>query len=230
MRRARRAAVWLGRGVGLLLAALAAYLVAAALGGLIPGRVAAVDAAAQPGETVEIALLYGPIHVDFVLPATAQTRAALGFAAEAGVPLDHPEVRHLLVGWGAREFYTTAGTFADITFGVTLRAVTGDASVLRVDAIGAFPPRFDPPRLRLTEAQYSALLAAIADTATGPPIAGAGFTGSDGFVAAAERFHIFRTCNTWVSRMLRAAGVPTGVWTPTPYAVRLGLMRAGRAG
>ena len=230
MRLARRALVWLGRGFGLLLGALAAYLVAAALGGLIPGPVAAVEEVGADSGSVEIGLLYGPIHVDFVLPATDETRAELGFAADAGVPLDHPGVRHLLVGWGAREFYTTAGTFADITAGATLRAVTGDASVLRVDAIGALPPGFELPRLRLTGAQYSALLAAIADTATGPAIAGAGFTGSDGFVEAAERFHLLRTCNTWVSRMLRAAGVPAGIWTPTPYAVRLGLRRAERAG
>jgi uncharacterized protein (TIGR02117 family) len=205
---------------------LGAFLLAAAIGGLIPGRAADLP----PGDTVEIALLYGPIHVDFLLPATPETRAALGFAAEADVPVDHPDVRHFMVGWGAREFYTTAGTYADITLGATLRAITGDAAVLRVEVIGDFPQGFDPPRLRLSQAQYAALLDAIAATASGPAIPNAGFTLTDGFVEAAGRFHAFRTCNTWVSDMLLAAGVPAGVWTPTPYAVRLGLWRAGAAG
>ncbi len=30
-----------------------------------------------------------------------------------------------------------------------------------------------------------------------------------------------------VGRILREAGVPVGVWTPTPYALRLSLWRAG---
>lgn len=214
-----------GAGIGLALG-LGGFLAAATLGGLIPGR----SADLPPGEAVEIALLYGPIHVDFLLPADDRTRAALGFAAGAGVPLGHPDVRHVLVGWGARDFYTTAGTFADITARATLRAVTGDASVLRVDVIGDFPPGFDPPRLRLSQDQYAALLEAIAATATGPAIPGAGHTGTDGFLEAEGRFHILNTCNTWVSRMLRAAGVPAGIWTPTPHAVRLGLWRAGLAG
>ncbi len=219
---ARRLTLWTGWVFAALLGTVAAFLVAAALGGLIPGRAADLP----QGDTVEIALLYGPIHVDFILPATPETRAALGFAAGAGVPLAHPDVRHLIVGWGARDFYTTAGTFADITFGPTWRAVTGDASVLRIDVIGAFPAGFEPPRIRLSQAQYAALLDAITATVTGPPILGAGFTGTDGFFEAEGRFHILRTCNTWVSDMLRQAGVAAGLWTPTPYSVRLALWRA----
>lgn len=210
-------------GLGL---SILAFLAAAAVGGLLPGRAADLP----PGETVEIALLYGPIHVDFLLPATDETRAALDFAATAGVPVAHPDVRHVIVGWGARDFYTTAGTFADITAAATLRAITGDNSVLRIDVIGDFPQGFDPPRLHLSQAQYAALLDAITATAAGPAILGAGHTGTDGFFEAAGRFHLFRTCNTWVSRMLREAGIPAGIWTPTPYAVRLGLWRAGLSG
>jgi len=223
MRFARVPARWLARALAALAAALAFYLVAAAFGALIPGRAADLT----PGDAVEIGLLFGPIHVDFLLPATPETREALRFAAGAGVPVGSPEVAHVVVGWGARDFYTTAGSFADITPGPTWRAVTGDASVVRVDVTGPLPPSFEMPRLRLSQAQYAALLAAIADTATGAPIVGAGFTGTDGFVAAEGRFHILRTCNTWVSDMLRQAGVRAGIWTPTPYSVRLALWRAG---
>jgi len=209
-------------GVGCV-AALGLYLGAAAIGGLIPGS--AADLA--DGDEVEIGLLFGPIHVDFLLPADARTRAALGDAALAGVPIHDPRVQTLIVGWGARDFYTTAGTYADITLGATWRAVAGDASVLRVDVTGALPPGFETPTLRLSDAQYAALLAAIAARSTGVPIPDAGHTGTDGFLEATGRFHIFRTCNTWVSRMLREAGVEAGIWTPTPYSVRLGLWRMG---
>jgi hypothetical protein len=79
----------------------------------------------------------------------------------------------------------------------------------------------------MSQAQYAALLQAITETGLGPAIPGAGLTGSDGFLEAGGRFHALRTCNTWTGRMLRAAGVEVGAWTPTPYALRLSLWRAG---
>ncbi|MEJ6388138.1 DUF2459 domain-containing protein [Gymnodinialimonas ulvae] len=213
-----------GRLVGAALGVLAAYLVAAALGGLVPGPVGEMP---EAPEEVEIGLLFGPIHVDFLLPASAETRAALAPVAAAGVPLDDPGVAHLIVGWGAQDFYTTAGTYADITLSAAARAVAGDASVLRVDVLGPIAPGAAYPRLRLSAVQYQALLAEIAATIDGPPLPGVGFTATDGFVVAAGRFHVFRTCNTWVGRSLRAAGVDIGAWTPTPYSLRLSLWRAG---
>jgi uncharacterized protein (TIGR02117 family) len=199
------------------------YLALAGLGGLVPGR--AAEIVATGGPPVEIGLIAGPIHYDLLLPATPGTRAALGFAAVADVPIDAAGVAHILIGWGARDFYTTAGSFAQMRPGPIWRAVSGDASVLRIDVVGPIGPAADYPRLTLDPAQYDALLQAIAATATERAIPGAGHTPTDGFVEARGRFHIFRTCNTWISDVLRAAGVPMGLWTPTPYAVRLSLAR-----
>ncbi len=213
----------LGRLVGAASLVLVLYLGAAAFGGLIQGRTADV----APGQDVEIGLLFGSIHVDFLLPATQDTRDMLAPLEEAGVPVHDLGVAHFVVGWGARDFYTTAGTYADITLPAVARAVSGDVSVLRVDVVGPISPQADYPRLRLSAQQYRVLLDEIAATATGPAIPGAGFTPTDGFVEAEGRFHILRTCNTWVGRILRASGVPMGVWTPTPYSLRLSLWRAG---
>ncbi|WP_168193094.1 TIGR02117 family protein [Rhodophyticola sp. CCM32] len=215
--------MWRGLRQGLvaLCGVLGAYLVAAAVGGLVPGQV--VDIPATGRAQVEIGLISGPIHYDFILPATAETRRSLASAEAVGVPVQNPLVESFLVGWGARKFYTTAGTYADITGGAVMRAVTGDRSVLRVEVLGALPSGLEYDRLQLSQAQYSALLSAITDSTTGIPILDAGFTETDGFLEAEGRFHIFRTCNTWITDMLRAAGMPAGIWTPTPYSVRLSL-------
>ena len=62
----------------------------------------------------------------------------------------------------------------------------------------------------------------LADAESGPiPGPAAGFTDTDRFFEARGRFRIFRTCNTWISRILRAAGLRFGIWTPTRYAVTL---------
>lgn len=221
----RRAGRILGRFFGAALSVVALYLTAAALGGLIPGRTADLPA----GDDVRIGLLYGPIHVDFLLPATPETRAALAFAAAGGVEVADAGIGYFIVGWDARDFYTTTPQWADMTARATLRAMVGDASVLRVDSV---PPgiAFDRvPQIGLSGAQYAALLAAIAETVGAEPVGvtAEGHRASAGFVEARGRFHILRTCNTWVSRVLGAAGIPMGAWTPTPFAVRLSLWRAG---
>jgi hypothetical protein len=41
------------------------------------------------------------------------------------------------------------------------------------------------------------------------------------FYEANSHFSIFRTCNVWIAEVLRGAGVPMGIWTPTPYSVSL---------
>lgn len=215
----------LGRLLGAAFLVAVVYLGAAAVGGLVPGRTGDSPA----GRDVQIGLLYGPIHVDFLLPATPETRAALAFAQEGGVRVLGSDVGYFIVGWGARDFYTTTPEWADMTVRATLRAITGDASVMRVDTVAPDIAFDRVPQINLSSAQYTALLSEI--TASVPPNAHGvevqGHRPTSGFVEARGRFHILRTCNTWVGRVLRASGVPVGVWTPTPYAVRLSLWRAG---
>ncbi|UWQ18470.1 DUF2459 domain-containing protein [Jannaschia sp. M317] len=173
-----------------------------------------------PGDDVAIRLIGTAIHYDILLPATPEARAKLAFAGMAGVPIDAPGAEWILVGWGARDFYTATGTYADMRPGPVWRAVTGDHSVLRVEVLGALDTA-DLPEVRLSAAQFTRLLGAVAGTRSGPVVPGAGFTATDAFFEADGRFHLNRTCNVWVGEMLRAAGLRFGRWTPTPQAVRL---------
>ncbi|MEQ8896591.1 MAG: TIGR02117 family protein [Roseovarius sp.] len=216
------------RNALLALAALVvAYLLAAAAGALIAGPVR--DAPALPGPPVTIRLVSGPIHYDFLLPLTPETRATFAPLARHGLSVEAPGAEWLIIGWGAREFYTTTGSYADLSLTALWRSFTGDASILRADVIGPLRAGLDLPALTLTAGQYTQLLAAISDSFrrddTGALIALAapGFGPSDRFFDAHGRFDILRTCNTWIAAMLRAAGLRFGAWTPTPYAVTLSL-------
>ena len=204
----------------LLPAAALVWLAAATVGAVLPSGGGTGPAPGAPGVTVH---LWGTaIHYDLLLPATPETRAAFAFAAPAGVPVDDPGAAWILAGWGARDFYTATGTYADMRPGPVWRAATGDASVLRVDVVGAWTP--PGPAIRLSPDGYARLLAAVAATRAGDaPLPHAGFTATDAFFPAAGRFHLLDTCNAWVGRMLRAAGLRFGRWTPTPGAVRLSL-------
>lgn len=183
-----------------------------------PGR----DLSGPPAQT--IGLLQGPIHTDILFPLTPDTRARFAFAESAGVPVTHPEAEWLMFGWGSAAFYTTAGTYADITAGAVLTAASGDDAVIRLDVTGPLPPLDNLRFLTVSEAQYQALLnqtlaAFASQTALNHP----GFTALDAFYPARGRFHGLRTCNAWLGETLRASGIPFGLWTPANWSVTLAL-------
>ncbi|MGL4322251.1 MAG: DUF2459 domain-containing protein [Paracoccaceae bacterium] len=222
IRRSLRAAL---RAAALLAAVILGYLAAGAIGGLIGN-----GHTAREGE-YRIGLVVGPIHTDLLIPLTPAVKTRLAFAIPDGVPLDAPGAEWLLVGWGAREFYTTAGTFADVTMAATIRGIVGDQAVLRIDAIGRIEDFTDIPLIQTDAVQFAALLDVLAGSFTpGPdglpaPLDHPGFTASDVFYPATGHFNILNTCNVWVGDLLGAAGIAFGKWTPTPYAMKLSLWR-----
>lgn len=210
------------RLIALTLALPVLYLAASFLLPLVPGP--GPDLSGPPAHT--IGLLQGPIHTDILFPLTPETRARFAFAEAAGVPLNHPDARWLLLGWGSAAFYTTAGTYADITASAVLTAATGDDAVIRLDALGPLPPLPNLRFLQLSEAQFQALLTqTTAALSSQTRLDHPGLTGTDAFFPARGHFHLFRTCNVWLGETLRASGIPFGLWTPANWSVTLSLDR-----
>ena len=52
-------------------------------------------------------------------------------------------------------------------------------------------------------------LANSIQTTTNPRVMGASLYGEGSFYPARPSYHLFRTCNHWVSNLIRAAGVPS---------------------
>lgn len=210
----------LARALAVLVALPAFFLAASVLLPLLPGPGPDLSGPAAQ----RVGLLQGPIHTDILLPLTPDTRARFGFATAAGVPVDHPDAAWLMLGWGSHAFYTTAGTYADITAGAVLTAATGDSAVIRLEVTGPLPDLENLRYLDLSQAQHAALvdqtLAALASqTALDHP----GFTPTDAFFPARGSFHLLNTCNVWLGRTLRASGIPFGLWTPATWSVTLAL-------
>ena len=203
-----------------VLAIPALYLAASLILPLVPG----------PGPdlsgplTRQIGLLQGPIHTDILFPLTPEIRTRFAFAEAAGVPVNHPDAQWLVFGWGSAAFYTTAGTYADITARAVLTAATGDDAVIRLDVLGPLAPLENLRFLQLSEAQFQALLGLTsAALASETPLNHPGFTGTDAFFPAHGHFSALRTCNVWLGETFRAAGIPFGLWTPANWSVTLAL-------
>ncbi|MEH7828242.1 DUF2459 domain-containing protein [Gemmobacter denitrificans] len=208
--------------VALPLGLVILWIVAGVLGALIPGQVARHDGP----DLVQIGLIATPIHYDLLLPITPELQSRFGFAAADGVGITAPDAGWLLIGWGAHEFYTSAGGYSDVPLHAVWRGIVGDASVLRLEAWGQFAladlPEVQP--ITLTESGYAALLDRIEAEITPPRLLRApGLTEADAFYHARTGFSALRTCNVWMGETLREAGVPLGAWLPTPQALRLSL-------
>ncbi|GIL00323.1 MAG: hypothetical protein BroJett030_02220 [Alphaproteobacteria bacterium] len=214
-----------------LFAVVAVYLGATIVGAAVPADPPAPPRPAPPasgGQTETVYLLTTLLHADFALAVDGPTRARFAFLAEAGVPIDHPALKFLVFGWGSRAFYTQTPRLADIRPGPTLTAITGDESVLRVAPAGdvralpnavaiALPPGGLARLADFIEASFAR------DGGDGVRLVRPGFGLGDAFFAARGAFNILRPCNVWAAEGLRAAGLPTGLWTPTTQSLKLGL-------
>lgn len=215
-----------GAGAVLALAAVVGlYLLATLLGAVIPAR---GQAAPAPGEGTRIYLLTSLLHADFAIPVDDALRRRFAFLSAGGVPVDHPELRYLIFGWGARDFYLKTKTLADIRPAPALKGIFGDHSVMHVLAARDIRKDGDAVALDLPPGGLERLLAFIErgfarSGGAAVPIEGAGYGMSDVFFEGQGGFHIFRPCNIWVAQGLREAGVSTGAWTPTTFALELGL-------
>ncbi len=214
MRRLWRAARGVGAGLGL--AGLALWL------SLAPG-----DPALYParGDGVPVVVLDHGWHSGIALGQPALRAAA------ARISRDRPDLAERLrwlttrfagaewleIGWGDAAFYRVTPAIGDIDPWLALRAVLWPTpSVIQVvPGAGPVPaafPRSGLVELDLSGAGFDRLAAALAGTVppSGPrPPQGPSLYGGGAFYAATPSYHLFRTCNQWVSALLRAAGVPS---------------------
>lgn len=202
---------------------VAAVLLAAALGTLVPRP---LWPAAAEGEGVRhILVLKNPIHTDIAVPLDDGVRRRFAFLADAGLPIEAPEARYVVFGWGGRTFYLETPTWSQLKAMPVLKALTLDASVMHVDVAGAIhEPHPDVAGFDIDDRHFSALLDYIAASfqqgSNGPvAIEDAGYSTYDRFYEANGHFNALIGCNTWTAAGLRVAGLRTGWWNPLPASL-----------
>lgn len=179
--------------------------------------------------TRQILLLSNPIHTDIAIPVDDDVRAQFGFLPAAGIPIDLPQVRYVIFGWGGRAFYTETPTWSDLKALPTFKGLTLDRSVMHVEIAGDID-RHDPSVtvVNVTGAGMAALADAVrnsfSDGIDGPMLlAGLSYGQYDAFFEADGYFNALLGCNTWTAAMLRQAGISTGWWEPLPVLLRMSL-------
>lgn len=202
------------------------YLIAALIGAIVPSPDNPIKTPLDNSQPkVEISLLSTLLHVDIAIPIDDDLKTRFSFLQEDGFPLSHPNLRYLVIGWGSRVFYTSTKNLSDIGAGPVFTAITGDTSVLHIIPAKDVSQNEGVKNITVTKDGLNAMLDNISNTlvhtADGKPIIlpGKSHGLSDLFYEAKGDFNIFNPCNIWAARMLRSAGVSTGIWTPTTYSL-----------
>jgi uncharacterized protein (TIGR02117 family) len=127
---------------------------------------------------------------------------------------DFPDADYLEFGWGDRDYYQAP----DPGLGSALKAAFwSSGSVLHVvafkGAVENYFPHSEIVEIALPEDAFQPLIQFISETFSrsdaAPPVeTRPGLYGNSRFYPARGRFHLFRTCNTWVAEALRSGGLP----------------------
>lgn len=199
------------------------YLLVAVVG-LIPVNNGFVPAA----DGVEITVTSTEIHADLVVPlhnATMDWRPLFPAGDFAG---DVRGATRVAFGWGNKEFYVDTRTYDDLKAGTVVRAVFWpSATCMHVEMWDETIKPDGARTITISHDQYRRLVDHVLGTFRRDeggrlaPIAGGAYRDNDAFYHAVGSYHALNTCNCWVGRALKGAGVRTGWFTPLPRTVSL---------
>jgi len=197
-----------------LLALPALYLSAALAGSLVPVN----PGWTEPAQGTLVYLADNGVHADIIMPVKANGLDWAPLIPKNDFAAISPDMRWLAFGSGEQRVYLNTPTWWDITPRTIWSALTGGKRVMHVEYVAS--PDYTAREIRLRPEEYRRLWAAIrADFALdgrGRPIriTHPGYGPSDAFYRAVGKENMFHTCNSWVGRWLRLAGVQTSLWSP----------------
>jgi len=153
------------------------------------------------------------VHLDLIIP-----RELLTPSLENGLKLPN-WVSYTAFGWGDKEFYINTPTWNDLKLHTALRALFADTeSAMHVVWLDRVYNQGAP--VALCDFQLDRLLQFIEQSFKTLPdgqlieIAAAGYGDRDKFYQGVGNFNFIQTCNNWVNRSLKTAGIRTSLWSP----------------
>ncbi len=213
-RRKAKAGKWVGRVLAAILALPALYLVAALIGSVV-----AVNRGwTEPAEGTTVYIADNGIHADIVMPVKAHALDWGTLVPKSDFADVPPDARWIAFGSGEERVYLNTPSWWDITPRTIWSALTGSRRVMHVEYVP--DPRYAARQVRLRPEEYRRLWATIradfALQANGKPrrIEHPGYGCCDAFYRAQGKESAVRTCNSWVAKWLRLAGVRTSLWPP----------------
>ncbi|MER2995980.1 TIGR02117 family protein [Pontibacter populi] len=180
----------------------------------------------QQEDHIEIYIASNGIHTDLILPVATpyiDWRDNIALQHFAGAD---SSFTHIGFGWGDRRFYMETPEWSDLSLEVALSAMFWPTpSAMHVEYIRRpLTPNKHQRPIRVTPEQYKKLVTYIYSSFQSRDdnfllIPGKGYSSTDNFYEAREKFYFPKNCNNWVNGGLKAAGLKAAFFAPFPYAV-----------
>lgn len=178
----------------------------------------------KPGNLIHtVYLTTNNIHSSFLFPRN-EADELLRF-----LPLDLLQVKDfegVEFSFGDKDFFVEVPTWDEVTFKVLIDALLSpEAGLIHVDFFENIPVSSSAViKMKIDDSQYKKLVIFIMDSFltknNGPIIYKSyGHHERDFFFLSPVRFHMFNTCNSWVGKALRYAGIKTGISTPHKWGI-----------
>jgi uncharacterized protein (TIGR02117 family) len=181
-------------------------------------------------EGIELRIISTSVHADLIMPLVSEEidwREHFPIELTAG---DTSYATHVAIGWGDRGFYLNTPTWDDLTLGTALQALFWPSeSCVHVTMTRGEYWRDEGQMVRISRHQYRELADFIlrqlkrneqGDVIVVPDIT---YGEDDFFLEAHGRYHALNTCNSWVGRAMRQAGIRVPWLTPLPRTMFLWL-------
>lgn len=153
------------------------------------------------------------VHIDIILPRPL-------------IPQDlihqlriNETASYAAFGWGDRGFYLETPTWAELKPRVAARAMLVKSPTV-IHITDHYKLGADWAKVPVPAAQFTVLLEYIRagfrldSHGKVQEIMGKGYTPNDRFFEATGSYHALETCNVWVNKGLRQAGIRTAIWAP----------------
>lgn len=187
--------------------------------GLIPVNNSFVPA----DDGIEVFLTSNAVHADIIVPKTTEVVDWAAKFQGAEFSRDISDATHVAFGWGDRGFFLETQTWDDLKLSVAANALLMPSeSCLHVSFVG---PVFYYPNaasVKISPAQYQSLVDhidrtfVVGDSGSYVQIPGYAYSDRDAFFRGKGRYHLLNTCNSWVGRGLKSAGVRAPWFSPMP--------------
>lgn len=177
---------------------------------------------ANAPDDLDIYILTNGVHVDLVVPTTYKNYNWFETVPHLPGGAHDAEFKYLAIGWGDKGFYLNTPTWAELKASTALKAAFGlGGSAIHATYYKNMVENEVCKKISISEAQYQRLVeyihAGFSKDVKGQfipidtEVSYAGY--QDAFYEAKGRYSLFKTCNSWANKGLKASGQRACVWT-----------------
>jgi len=171
---------------------------------------------------IQIFLVSNAVHADIILPVSTTEIDWSERFTDADFLGDTKNRSHVALGWGDQGFFLKTKTWDDLKISTAANALlVPSESCVHVSFTS--PDAYqDPVSVTISREQYARMVEFVGSTFELDEqggyiqIPGEAYSTNDAFFRAKGSYHVFNTCNSWVGRSLKVAGVKTPMLTPLP--------------